>query len=241
MDRVNVVVMIALIAAITLMLTPVLSPYRLTADSQDHILRAGRPKGATEGVKWRNDIIRELRFDAGEYGKGKLRTLAADRGLPRDVIQEVIEAQAENYPRYGVSAAGLKNALATLPIYPKGRTLPSDLAQVIEHLESARLGLYLPEDVTAIDIVGVFVDLTGDQSEDFAILIDNRGAVFEHVGNAWRYAGPLAQYGGCQRGTERLLDDMEAGRFATRVPRMAELVIGARHYLATPVSCLGDP
>ncbi len=166
MDRVNVVVLIALIAALVLMLTPVLSPYRLTADSQDQLLRAGLPQGVTDRVKRQNGIIRELRFDAGEYGKQRLRVLAADRSLPDDVVRQATAALAKDYDRHGISRSTLRSILTALPMYPKGRTLPNDLAKVIEATELTRHGLYIGEDVDYAEVVGLFADLTGDHVED---------------------------------------------------------------------------
>jgi hypothetical protein len=81
MARVNVPVALALIAVIAAALTPVLSPYRLAADSQFRVVRdkglaALSEDRANQNLFGRDNALQYLRFDSGRYGVARLRELA---------------------------------------------------------------------------------------------------------------------------------------------------------------------
>jgi hypothetical protein len=236
MDRVNTDVMVALVIVLALTLTPALSPYRLAANSQNRVLRAGQPTERPEYANWRNGVIDELRFNTGEYGKQKLRTLTADSTVPKDVSQEAAAALAKDAREYGprmASADSVKAALPQLPLYPKGRTLPADLASAIDDAVRVRRVLVVPENTIGQSFVGVFIDLTGDGVEDFALIAGERGLLFEQANDAWRITGHLAPQWGCGP-TEDLLSALEGGRFGARPPHAVELEIGAKRFVASP-------
>jgi hypothetical protein len=111
--------------------------------------------------------------------------------------------------------------------------LPADLASAIDDAVRVRRVLVVPENTIGQSFVGVFIDLTGDGAEDFALIAGERGLLFEQANDAWRISGHLTPQWGCGP-TEDLLSALEEGRFGVRPPHAAELEIGGKHFVASP-------
>jgi hypothetical protein len=85
MGLANVFVALALIVALGLMLSPLLAPERLAANSL-----AGRILSASPGVDAETYMV--LRFDTGQYGNDKLRELSAATSADPTVRQRELRA-----------------------------------------------------------------------------------------------------------------------------------------------------
>ena len=133
-SQVNVVVAIALICSISLSLTPVLSPYRLSANSQYSMVLGGRFK-TTEKPYDHTSPFHYLRFDSGEYGRHKLDELANLQNHPdADRIRDLAAASIRlTSPWEAAQTVMSSDALAKMVIYPNGRTLDADLTQATYH------------------------------------------------------------------------------------------------------------
>src|SRR5579864_277176 len=79
--RVNVLTAVALIAAIAAALTPLLSPYRLAANSQYALALTKVPASDVADARGATPF-HYLRFDAGRYGRDRLRQLTQLRDAP---------------------------------------------------------------------------------------------------------------------------------------------------------------
>ena len=91
MGRSNILIALALAAVLGASLTPLASPYRLSADSQ-----RARALAATD-PEARDAALRHLKLELGGYGAARLRTLAALRDHPdaaavRMAAQRVLDA-----------------------------------------------------------------------------------------------------------------------------------------------------
>jgi hypothetical protein len=119
--RVNVIGAVALMAVLAASLTPVLSPYRLSADSQYHRIQrmglAALENSAQYG--WQSSSLKYLRFDAGEYGRARLESLSkADTGVDADAIrQAAVKLLAEKNQWASGSGVDVAAQLDTLRIF----------------------------------------------------------------------------------------------------------------------------
>src|SRR5688572_1023608 len=158
-ERVNVVVALALIATLLLTFTPVLSPYRFAADSQ-------AARVVTVRDEELEDVIRTLQFDAGAYGRRHVERFASLRGGEQEKetarLARSIRALAHRYAPAEVHPGDLPE---TLRVYPDGRTIDAALTRMISHDLSTYAGARLTG-ADARDRALLFVDLDGDQVEE---------------------------------------------------------------------------
>src|SRR3984957_20794859 len=109
--RVNVVVAIALIVVIGAALTPLLSPYRLSAHSQFQFVVANGPDvpedaGTTRRLSLGMTPPQYLRFDSGRYGRARLEELARWQAGPRARrLREMAEEGLGQKGRWGAAHA----------------------------------------------------------------------------------------------------------------------------------------
>jgi len=228
-SQVNIVAALALIAVIAMALTPILSPYRLAANSQAKIAAAG------EFDQNRFDsALATLRFDTGNYGQEKLRQLAKIEDRPdAEKIRAAVAAIQLKPNRWGVAAPStetMEMALAALPLYPTGAVMDPGLQQqVVNRLrDSTRV-----RNATSTDMVGAFVDLDGDGHNEFVLIEDAWADLFEQSTERWRFVGTMNNHRltvDNKRITSRLADDLSAGSVEARPPRWKNLIVGKREY-----------
>src|SRR5690606_27875228 len=152
--RVNVIAAITLLLVIGAALTPILSPYRLAADSQfqmalnhaDMIKQSkkstsatGPCDNATEFVdvrQSRHSPHHYLRFDAGLYGQNKLQELAKVQNHPR---KEQIRARAQaalaqknRWSSEQLIAPDIAGIIAALPVHPSSRSIDTNLRDALQ-------------------------------------------------------------------------------------------------------------
>jgi hypothetical protein len=241
MARVNVDVAIVLIAVLCATLTPLLSPYRLAADSQFRLIRERglgamddkHPKGFAFA---QNTPLQYLRFDSGRYGLVKLQELAdAPVGIDVDAVRQAAKrllaqtARWEGPPALGTAAVAA--AVAKLRIYPAGRTLDQNLSGVLTaDLESPSTGFIFRN---ALDrAAGLYIDLNRDNAEEFVFLTDSSGLVYEHRAGQWVRVGSL--YADRSESAGRhdwdLFGQLAKGNIAATPPKWNDLSIGDQKF-----------
>jgi hypothetical protein len=127
--RVNIGIALALIAVISVALTPILSPYRLAANSQYHRILE-QSSDDLHASNWHTPA-QYLRFDSGGYGLAKLQELAALQRHPNaERIRKTAQAALAQDYRWGPAArTDFDELVGKLDIYPMGRTLDRALAE----------------------------------------------------------------------------------------------------------------
>jgi hypothetical protein len=247
-SRVNVMVAIALIAIIAAALTPVLSPYRLAANSQYRLVQAGglkaidpgRDKRAAPRSIWGGSPLTYLRFDAGRYGNARLKELAETyAGSDSESVRRAATAMLAQKTRWEAPApVNVAQLVGTLRIYPEGRTLDQALVEkLVADLSkpTGAMSVAVPNDQTT---AGLFIDLNGDGIEEFVFLTPLRGRVYENRAGKWTAIGadylnspnlPEATASGI------LIDALTHGKTAAKAPKWNDLWIGTLRYrLQTP-------
>lgn len=226
---VNVVVAVALICAISLSLTPILSPYRLAADSQYRMVLDGRFK-STEIPYAYTGPFHYLRFNSGEYGRRKLEELAHLQNHPNaERIRNLAAASIKlKIPWEPALTETPPDALARMTIYPNGRTLDADLSkQVIAELNDPNKR-YLWMQGQDAPLAGLFVDLSADGSgsEEFVLLKGASGMVYQKGASGWRVVGQ-AYESGPGASQKDVLAKLARGDVSTKDPVWKELWIGS--------------
>lgn len=183
--RVNVIVALALIAVIAAALTPVISPYRLAANSQ---FRQVQEKGLAANDQ--HSPLHYLRFDSGRYGRVRLQELAERKtGAGADDIAAMAKRLLlQQNPWEATPPSDVGPAFSKLRIYPAGRTLDTELnAKLNADIRDPRNGFTdrIPLDSAA----GIFIDLNHDHSDEFVFLSGNRGLVYENREGRWALVG----------------------------------------------------
>jgi hypothetical protein len=228
-SQVNVVVAIALIGAISLALTPILSPYRLSANSQYAMVLEGRFK-TTSKPHDQSTPFHYLRFNCGAYGRRKLDELAHLQNHPdADRIRELATASIRlTSPWEAVRTETSADALAKMAIYPQGRTLDADLRQRVTAELSDPNKRYLWMLGPDCPLAGLFVDLSPDSSgsEDFVLLRCAGGLVYQKGPRGWREVGRA--YGSDSAASQTdILSKLAQGDVSTKEPPWKELWIGS--------------
>jgi|HubBroStandDraft_1064217.scaffolds.fasta_scaffold09491_5 hypothetical protein len=230
-SQVNVVVAITLICAISLSLTPILSPYRLSANSQYSMVLKGRFK-TTERPYDYSSPFHYLRFGSGAYGRHKLDELAHLQNHPdADRIRNLAAASIRlTSPWESAPTETASDALAKMIIYPNGRALDADLMQrVTAELNDPKKRypwMLAPDSPMA----GLFVDLStdGSGSEQFVLLQGSSGLVYRKDASGWREVGQAYESGSAATQKD-MLSKLARGEVSIKDPTWRELWIGTHH------------
>ncbi|MEP7244899.1 MAG: hypothetical protein ABI885_14635 [Gammaproteobacteria bacterium] len=232
MSRVNVGVAIGLIATIAVMLTPVLSPYRISANSQYRVALQGLSPQAI-GNRVQRDAFRYLRFEAGLYGTERLSALAAIENQPRAVeIREAAKRamglQNKWSPESGdANSPEMDKMLAGLELYPKGATLDKPLEQRLraDFRNDPRWSAAASQPHR---FFGVFADLNGDGSEEFVLLTAGTAHAYVREANSWTAVGFMMQQGEWRAPEE--IAALERGDVSTEASQWKDLRVGDLTY-----------
>jgi hypothetical protein len=228
--RVNVVVAIALIVTISAALTPLLSPYRLAANSQYRLILGGRFE-TLDPTSQKGSPFHYLRFDAGGYGRSKLQELAQLQNHPDAEHIRVVAAEVHKLksPWDVVPTIGSDALMSRLVIYPKGRTLDPDLSSklVVEWNKTSSYFAYSQSSDQAI--AGIFVDLDGDGVNEFVLLAATGGVAFRNRDGVWESIGQVSAENPALP-WKNLLSDLTEGDVVATVPRWKELSVGSRRF-----------
>jgi hypothetical protein len=216
--RVNVIVAVALIVIIAAALTPLLSPYRLAANSQFRLVQERGLKAIEHG---QNSPLRYLRFDAGQYGRARLKELADSyAGVDADAVRQSATEMLAQTSRYGsIERADVADVLKKLRIYPAGRTLDQGL------IDTLKTDLSRPGGEST---AGIFIDLNEDKIDEFVLLTPYAGRVYENRLGKWVHVGDV--FMDSRGATRDLLDDLAKGNVSTRPSKWSDLFIGPHKY-----------
>jgi hypothetical protein len=231
-SQVNVVVAISLICAISLALTPVLSPYRLSADSQYALVLKGRFE-TTGGLYGNRSAFHYLRFDSGAYGRRKLDELAHLQNHPdADRIRHLAaSALSLTNPWESAPTETAPDELARMVIYPNGRTLDADLSQRLTAELNDPKKRYQWMHEPGRPLAGLFVDLSTDGSspEEFVLLNGSSGLVYQKAAGGWREVGRAYEWGSTAVLPKDILANVARGNVSVKEPAWKELWIGPHH------------
>jgi hypothetical protein len=235
--RVNVAVAIALIAVISAALTPVLSPYRLAADSQFRLVRERGievidSNRANEDPYGRSTPLHYLRFDAGRYGVGKLKELAAmQTGPGAEAVRRKARGMLDQKQRWGSSpGSDIPDVLAKLHVFPADRTLDPDLKdELMSDLLKAENGFTFQR-LSEQGVAGIYVELNDDNSDDFVFLTSSRGLVYEKREGHWLLVGAMTPNPDDFSRKLDLLGELAKGNMSATQPKWKELSIGGRRF-----------
>jgi hypothetical protein len=244
--RVNVAVALALIAVISAALTPILSPYRLSADSQFRLVQEKGLQAIDDDDRRRhsgspfprNTPLHYLRFDAGRYGQVRLKELAdAYAGTDAEEIRRLATAMLAQKNRWErVASTNVSEMLSKLILFPAGRTLDPDLADKLAadlRAPGNDIALRISSEQSA---AGIFIDLNNDGIDEFVFLTPFRGRAYENRLGHWQYLGDVSlraddpsnlSLAGAKRD---LIAELSKGNWSAKPSKWSELVVGTRRY-----------
>ncbi len=231
--RVNTGVALALIVVLTCTLTPLTSPYRLAANSQFQAVLRLPAQAAPEdrySARKGDTPFEYLRFSAGRYGLDRLRELTTiDAGAQSGRIQAAARAALARKQRWIPAQSDPGEYLATLTIYPAGRTLDASLAEVARASLRNDSAIIFDEEPG----MGVFIDLDGDGTDELVLLHSSGGWSFGHHDGAWKQVGRFSLNLG-PKDWKKLREEAQAGLIAVVPPAWKQLQIGTRRIEVAP-------
>jgi hypothetical protein len=181
-SRANPLLAAVLCATLLLSLSPLLSPYRLSAASQ------GRIALTTQDLNQRDSALSYLRFNAGEPGLEQLRTLAARTGSAQDVAFAAVAGEWLRRPAYWEMRELQPEYTPwreALRVYPTDRALPSELeAPLRAAVEKSALLQQFAGTPTAIP-AALWVDLAGDAELELLVTTYNDYLLFTRRDSTW--------------------------------------------------------
>jgi hypothetical protein len=244
MARVNIAVALTLITAIAATFTPLLSPFRLAADSQYRLVVSRgvaalehEPAHPEDGYRMGDQPLKYLRFYAGRYGLEQLRGLSQlQSGKDAEQIRAAAaQMLATNSPYDGAKPLDPKEALAKLAVFPAGRILEPVLIDAIVADSTAR-GMLLSGPVT--DGLGVFMDLNADGQDEFVLMMGYAEYVYEKRHDTWRHAGNLTLQNPLKSDRKalrlELKNSLQKGEFSSSPSTWRDLTIGTRRFEVVP-------
>jgi hypothetical protein len=225
-ERVNVAMAIGIIIVLALTLSPIASPYRLSASSQH--ARAL----STEGLE-RESALRYLRFEAGAYGQRALDRLAKLQGEEkrdkelRQAAQRMLE-QEHPWGRSGKIDAQV--ALENLTVYPSGRQLDDALIEAMRE-DPGSLPMAFA-DASDQKPAALLIDMNGDAVEEVILMIYPYLTLYALRNDRWKRLSdrfPATGLGG----QHELHEALAAGDFAALAPQWNDLRVGKRRFRLT--------
>jgi hypothetical protein len=215
-------------------LTPLLSPYRLAANSQFALALRQQTQGADNrnGVE---DPFHYLRFESGQYGRTRLRELADLQNRPHaDLIRQAARAALAQQGRWQrAPPADVDKLLAALPVYPAGRAVdPELLARLAKDLREPQNGVAHAQ-LSTRSAAGVYIDLDGDNVDEFVLLTAYSGLAYQKHDGAWQLIGSMLPPRGAAFASymwQPLLEALAKGDFTAAVPRWKQLSVGGQMF-----------
>lgn len=241
-SRANVIVALALIVVIAATLTPVLSPYRLAANSQFEMVRdkglaVEEDNHTNRYNSASNTPLHYLRFDSGRYGQDRLRELAESQtGKDATGVRLIANRLLAQKARWEPPEAGNMRAdLAKMPVYPGGSVLDEELVETISK------DLEKPDRRFAFrglgdKAVGIYVDLNADGTDEFVILTKDSGVVYERQAGRWVPAGNIVpEFAYSARRDLDLAAELTKGRIAAIPPKWKDLSVDGFLFSVRPL------
>ncbi len=226
---VNVVTALFLIGAISLALTPILSPYRIAANSQFRLAQE-RPFEPEADARGYDTPLHSLRFDTGRYGMARLRELVSLQHHPRAAqIREAADAMLARENRWlPASPRNLTQRLSKVAVHPSGRSIDATLLGRLDaDMKDPQLA-WLHANFDGA-FAGVFVDLNADMSDEFVLLAGPSALAYEQQHGDWRRIGQMAS-SPVIAGDEDIVAEIIEGNVVVRDPAWRDLMIGRRTF-----------
>jgi hypothetical protein len=212
-----------LCATLLLSLSPVLSPYRLSASSQASIALT------TDDIQQRDSALSYLRFSAGDPGLTQLRGLATRSGSAADIALAATASQWLQRPTYWETRNRPPEYTPwreALRIYPAGRGLPPELEvplrTAVEKSTLLRQFAGNREDGPA----AVWVDLTDAPQQEVIVVSATDYLLFARRDAAWVELSRGSLHSRPARQEDRATA-LAAGDFAAAEVELRDLRIGA--------------
>jgi len=226
--RVNVMVAAVLIATLAVALTPLLSPYRLAANSQYRVALA---TPVLEDAKRYFSSFNYLRFDAGQYGMRRLRELSELKDHPNaQRIHAAAAAALKSENRWQPMSVDAEEVLSKMKIYPPDHPLDAKLrAKLADEIGKLWKGYALVQNSTPI-AAGIFIGLRDDKTEQFVLLQKYGGSVFQQLGDDWELQGSVTRIDGERRKWRSFLDALDEGKVGTSLPGWKLLDVGSSQF-----------
>jgi hypothetical protein len=224
--RVNIAVAVVLIAIIALTLTPILSPHRIAANSQ---YRAAQETVAVESTTDRSSALYYLRFEAGRYGMERLKDLTQLQNHPEaERIRRVSSKLLARQSRYEQLLMDPVATLARLVMFPSGREIDADLrAQLTERIGTLAIRNV---DVEEVPLAGLFIDLNADHVDEFVLLHQGGGNLYQRTRDGWRLGGPFFPNRSKAVDFESQIESVKQGKVSSKVPEWQILRVGEIEY-----------
>jgi hypothetical protein len=232
-SRVNIVAAIGLVLVIAATLTPLLSPYRIAANSQLRRI-LDKPLEESPSRFAAATPLTYLRFDSGKYGRDALKQLSEIQNHPRaDEIRRAASATIALKNRWQhTPPVDLDAAIAQLPVFPAGRSLDATLIQVLKKTCGPGDGAYSWEWQPTGKRAGLFVDLNGDGVDEFVLLDVNGGSVYSPRNADWLCVGRLYPRWPVQasRSWPEVLEHLRRQEVNAKLPIWRDLFIGGQEF-----------
>ena len=225
MGQVNVLVALLTIAALVLLLTPVLSPFRLAAASQfDRVLASDDAEDV--------DAFLTLRFDTGVYGRDRLARLAALQVHPRSDEIRRLAAAARAATQRHLARVDVEKVAALdllLQAYPAGMEITPTLRDAIARVFDEEIGWGRVCNEAAGPCAVLFADLNADgTAEAIVFSVNPGGLILRRIDADWRAAGWLQP--GSWTSPEDLTARLQKGDFRVVEPEWSVLMLGDRAF-----------
>lgn len=234
-SRVNVVVAWALIVIIGAAMTPLLSPYHLAAISQYRLILQGG-YAAPSRSPFGQSPFTYLASQTGNYGRRELERLAALQGRPdADQIRDLATKALNESGPWVIKLAppAVTGAdMAKLPIYPAGHKLDPQLSQLLT-ADWNDFNRFVGAASIAQTAAGVFVDLDGDGTDDFVLLVLGGGRVYQNRSGHWEYIGVLRS-DGTAPSWNVLMKAFSDGKVTAAPHAWKDLLVGDHRYRVVP-------
>lgn len=222
-SRANPLLAALLCTTLLLSLSPLLSPYRLSAASQSQIALG------TQDPNQRDSALAYLRLDAGEPGIAQLRALAARTGSAQDIALAAAATEwlrRQNFWEMRDQPLQYTPWRDALRVHPTGRTLPTELEGPLRTaIEESALLRQFAADASTVP-TALWVDLVGDDADELLVLGDRDYLLLVRREDAWVEHSRGALYSGPVQRIDRAAA-LAAGQFGAADDQLRDLRIGA--------------
>jgi hypothetical protein len=222
---INVATAVFLIVTLSLALTPVLSPWRIAANSQFKLAQQTPPPIRMNPRGQDESPLQYLRFGAGRYGIARLEELMVlqDHPLAEQIRMDAKAMRAQTNRWISPTPSNIQSQLANLRL-PAGREIDPQLrAAIAEDLRNSGITVLVGTDAPAIG--GAFIDLNRDQQEDFVLVFGVQ--IFAYTKSdaaSWRRVGQLVS--NVPMRDALTLQKMLQGEMQARDPQWQDLQVG---------------
>lgn len=220
MGVVNVGVALMTVVLLSLMLSPLLSPERLAAASQ-YRLALQRQEA---------DSFLYLRFDSGEYGRRRLRQLAALADHPEaEAIRGAAARALERKTRWYAQGQDIERTARDFEAFPAGSAIdPALLAALTADLEDP----WLHYDCDPADPCPLlFVDLDRNGAAEALLFGRHVTGAFQSRDGRWRRMAPSPNVPGRSPDRSKLREALATGSFRVRDLGWQVLDLGGETYV----------